>query len=46
MPDMKMPMEPFRIKVVEPLVPTTRKEREELLERAGFNVFQIPGRRP
>lgn len=42
MADMKMPMEPFRIKVVEPLAPTTRKEREELLKRAGFNVFQIP----
>ncbi len=42
MPDMKMPMEPFRIKVVEPLSATTRKEREELLVRAGFNVFQIP----
>ena len=42
MPDMKMPMEPFRIKVVEPLSMTTRKEREGLLARAGFNVFQIP----
>ena len=42
MPDMKAPMEPFRIKVVEPLSATTRKEREELLARAGFNVFQIP----
>jgi tyrosine phenol-lyase len=42
MPEVKMPMEPFRIKVVEPLSATTRKEREELLAKAGFNIFQIP----
>jgi tyrosine phenol-lyase len=42
MSDPRMPMEPFRIKVVEPLPLTTRKERAALLERAGFNVFQIP----
>ncbi len=42
MADMKAPMEPFRIKVVEPLASTTRREREELLELAGLNVFQVP----
>ena len=42
MSDVKMPMEPFRIKVVEPLPRTTRAEREALLEAAGFNVFQVP----
>jgi len=42
MPDVKTPMEPFRIKVVEPIALTTRKEREELLERAGLNIFRIP----
>ena len=42
MPDVKVPMEPFRIKVVEPIPETTRKEREGLLEQAGFNIFRIP----
>jgi tyrosine phenol-lyase len=42
MPDARVPMEPFRIKVVEPIALTTRKEREELLKRAGLNIFQIP----
>ena len=35
------PLEPFRIKVVEPLKRTTRKEREEALARAGYNVFAL-----
>lgn len=42
MGDMKMPAEPYRIKVVEPLRKTSPKEREEVLRRAGFNVFGIP----
>ena len=42
MGDMKMPAEPYRIKVVEPLKKTSPKEREEILRRAGFNVFGIP----
>jgi tyrosine phenol-lyase len=38
---MKTIIEPFRIKSVEPLRHTTRAEREEYLERAGYNLFQI-----
>jgi tyrosine phenol-lyase len=42
MADLKVPLEPFRIKVVEPIRQTTRRERETLLKQAGFNVFGIP----
>jgi tryptophanase len=35
-------IEPFRIKMVEPIKLTTRAEREEMLRRAHLNVFQIP----
>ncbi|MCH8253437.1 MAG: tryptophanase, partial [Planctomycetes bacterium] len=38
---MKTIIEPFRIKAVEPIRLTARPEREAILERAGFNVFQI-----
>jgi len=41
MADIKELMEPYRIKVVEPIPSTTRKERDALLRQAGFNVFQI-----
>jgi tryptophanase len=34
-------IEPFRIKMVEPLRLTTAAEREEILRRAHFNAFQI-----
>lgn len=34
--------EPYRIKVVEPLKLTDREYRGEVLERARFNVFNIP----
>lgn len=38
---MKTIIEPFRIKVVEPLRMTTRAERERILQEARFNVFLI-----
>ena len=41
MAEIKEPMEPYRIKVIEPIPSTTRKERDALLRQAGFNVFQI-----
>lgn len=41
---MKTIIEPFRIKVVEPLNVTTREERERVLRSAHFNVFNIPAR--
>lgn len=34
--------EPFRIKKVEPIKKTTRKERELLIQQADYNVFKIP----
>ena len=39
---MKTIIEPFRIKMVEPLKLTTREEREAILRQAHFNPFQIP----
>ncbi len=38
---MKTIIEPFRIKSVEPLTRTTPSEREELLKRAGYNLFEL-----
>jgi tyrosine phenol-lyase len=38
---MKTIIEPFKIKVVEPIRMTTRAEREQILADAGFNVFLI-----
>ncbi len=35
-------MEPYRIKMVEAVGKTTRKEREKILQKAGYNVFAIP----
>ncbi len=39
---MKTIIEPFRIKAVEPLRITNREERCEILERAAWNLFQVP----
>ena len=38
---MKTIIEPFKIKVVEPIRMTTRDQREEVLRKASFNVFLI-----
>jgi tryptophanase len=38
---MKTIIEPFRIKVVEPLTMRTRAEREAIVRAAGFNMFLI-----
>ncbi len=39
---MKTIIEPFRIKMVEPLKLTTVEQREEILRKAHFNPFLIP----
>lgn len=39
---MKFPVEPFRIKVVEPIKTTTIEERENLIKEAGYNIFLLP----
>jgi tyrosine phenol-lyase len=38
---MKTFIEPFKIKMVEPIKMTTREEREQILKKAGFNLFLV-----
>ncbi|NNE09345.1 MAG: tryptophanase [Gemmatimonadetes bacterium] len=38
-------MEPFKIKVVETIPQTSRRERRQILEEAGYNLFAIPADR-
>lgn len=35
------PIEPFRIKMIEPIRPISRSEREAAIRKAGFNVFGL-----
>jgi tryptophanase len=35
------PLEPFRIKAVEPIRITTRAERERIIRSAGYNLFKV-----
>ncbi|MGD8997670.1 MAG: tryptophanase [Anaerolineae bacterium] len=37
----QFPVEPFKIKVVEPIHQTTRAERQEILVEAGYNLFAV-----
>ncbi len=39
---MNFPAEPFRIKVVEPISTTTREQRDQLIQKAGYNIFLLP----
>lgn len=39
---MKYPMEPYRIKVVESIALTDSRERHQVLEKAGYNLFAVP----
>jgi tyrosine phenol-lyase len=39
---MRLPAEPFRIKVVEPLRRVSREDRDRLIREAGLNIFAVP----
>lgn len=37
----KLPFEPFRIKMVEPIAMTTREEREQIMRRSNYSLFPV-----
>ncbi len=39
-----MPLEPYKVKVVEPIRLPSLKEREQALEAARYNLFRLPSR--
>ncbi len=39
---MKHPLEPFKIKVIEPLRRIGREKRDRIIREAGFNLFRVP----
>ena len=39
---MKTIIEPFRIKSIEPISMTTREERISKLQKASYNLFNLP----
>ena len=40
---MKTIIEPFKIKVVEPIKMTSKEQRKKLLKQAGYNLFMVDG---
>ncbi|MBI2092517.1 MAG: tryptophanase [Deltaproteobacteria bacterium] len=38
---MKTIIEPFKIKTVEPIKPTTKEERQKILKKAHYNLFNV-----
>ncbi|MFC2141961.1 tryptophanase [Acidobacteriota bacterium] len=38
----RKPVEPFKIKSVEPIRKTSREEREQIIRSGGFNLFNVP----
>jgi len=38
----RKPVEPYKIKSVEPIRMTSREEREQIIRKGGFNLFNVP----